>query len=824
MKLTEKKTRIIITIFVILFILTLGFLYLFLSNLITEKQTEILTSKRDIAVEKIEDEFSNIGSVLYSVASTIRTSEEETNLKDLFIDIEDNNEIILQMYYGRPDKSYVISTDFEEPDGFDITTRPWYVKGLNSEDLAYTDAYIDFIYESTIMTVVYPVYDEDQLLGVIGADIELNTITGFVQDFISEDIGYAFVIDSSGNVLAHTNLVSETTLTTYEEYDLDYQLFTGDQGVTEMIKTNDLTGKIAYGSIENSGFIFGVFMNRAELNQSVGALTFILTSTLAILLAIGTVIILIYHNFIKRPLKALIKDINQIDISENPDFRMKASNQTKFKNARIALNNLIEVSVGYQKQLKKSMEDLSLEVQKFETLLSSSSDIVYIIDTNKKYLGVYGNGLDLLGVEEEDMIGKTHKEVFGKRFDKEREEQYNRALEGEKVLFSWEVESDDKTYYFENVINPMYNNKNEIIGAVGVARDITEQENRYQELVYISTHDYLTDLYNRKIYDKRLEELNEKEEYPFVVINLDLNGLKIINDAYGHEYGDIALKKTAKILNSITEEEDIVCRVSGDEFSVIMPQAEKKAADEFKKELLSQCKQTFIKDINLSIAIGYIVQVDNSLTLNEIRKRAENDMYRQKILERKSVKNKAISAILKTLTDKYELEKQHSKRVTNLSVKLGKALGLENDAIKELSQAAMFHDIGKISLPDDILNKPGKLTEEEYDIVKTHTTIGYDILHTADEYSELAIHASSHHERYDGKGYPNGLKGKNIPFFSRIISITDAYEAMTANRPYRKKMPKAKATKEIIENAGTQFDPDLAKTFVKKVLNKEWKK
>ncbi|MFW5889043.1 MAG: diguanylate cyclase domain-containing protein, partial [Bacillota bacterium] len=669
MKLTEKTTRFIIAIFVVLFILTLGFLYVYLSNLITDKQTDILTLKRDLAVEKLEDEFSDIETMLFSVASTIKTSEDQTDLKALFVDIDENNEIILQMYFGRPDKTYVISTEFVEPPGFDVTTRPWYLKGLSSEGIAYTDAYIDIIYESTIMTVVYPVYDDNQLLGIIGADIELNTITSFVQDYISEDIGIAFVIDSSGNVLAHTNLVSDTTLMTYEDYDIDFQLFTEEQAITEIIEIENLAGKIAYGSIENSGYTFGVFMTQTELNQSVGTLTFILTSTLAILLAIATVIILIYHNYIKRPLKALIKDINKIDISNNPNFRMNISNQTQFKDARIALNNLIDVSVGYQRQLKESMENLSLEVQKFETLLSSSSDIVYILDKDKKYLGVYGNGLEILGVDKKDIIGKTHQEVFGKRYEEEREKQYNKALKGERILYSWDVKRNGKTYYFENVINPMYNHNNEIIGAVGVARDITEQENRYKELLYISTHDYLTDLCNRKIYDKELERLNKMEEYPFVVINLDLNGLKIINDAYGHEYGDIALKKTARILNQITLEEDIICRVSGDEFSVIMPQSEKKAADEFKKKLLAECKKTYIKDINLSIAIGYVVQVDNSLTINEIRKRAENNMYRQKILERKSVKNKAISAILKTLTDKYELEKQHSRRVTSLSIK-----------------------------------------------------------------------------------------------------------------------------------------------------------
>ncbi|MCF7924884.1 MAG: diguanylate cyclase, partial [Candidatus Izimaplasma sp.] len=740
MKLSEKISKIIISLFVVLFFITLGYLYFFLSNLMIEKQTEILTLQRDLAVEKIESEFSSIGSVVYSVASTIRSDQDQSNLKDLLVDIENNNDVIMQIYYGRPDKTYVLSSDdFVEPPGFDVTQRPWYQKGLDSESISYTDAYIDLIYESTIITVVYPVYENDQLLGVIGADIELDTITDFVNSYISEDIGYAFVIDNSGNVLAHTNLLSQTTLTTSEDYDIDKELLVGDEGITDMIESGDQTGKIAYGSVNNSNFTFGIFMTRAELNQSIGTLTFAIMSTLSLIFAILIVIFLIYHNFINLPLKALIKDINKIDISKHPDYRLEVSNQTKFNNARKALNNLIDESVGYQEQLEKSMEDLSLEIQKFEVLLSSSSDIVFVIDKNKRYLAVYGNGLEILGITEEDLIGKTHKEVFGERYAEEREAQYELALKGQRVLYSWESIYKGKTYYFENVLNPMYNNKNEIIGAVGVARDITEQENRYKELLYISTHDHLTDLCNRKVYDRELKKLNDNQQYPFVVINMDLNGLKIINDAYGHEVGDVALKKTARLLEKITREEDIICRVSGDEFSVVMPNSDKEEADKFKKRLFEESKKTFIKNMDLSIAAGYFVQKDNQVSLNDVRKRAENNMYRQKILERKSVKNKAISAILKTLTDKDELENLHSKRVTKLSIKLGKALGFDAEAIKELSQAAMFHDIGKISLPDNILNKPGKLTEEEYEIVKTHTTIGYDILHTADEYSDLAI-------------------------------------------------------------------------------------
>ncbi|MFA6890310.1 MAG: HD domain-containing phosphohydrolase, partial [Bacilli bacterium] len=138
-----------------------------------------------------------------------------------------------------------------------------------------------------------------------------------------------------------------------------------------------------------------------------------------------------------------------------------------------------------------------------------------------------------------------------------------------------------------------------------------------------------------------------------------------------------------------------------------------------------------------------------------------------------------------------------------------------------LKQAGLFHDIGKISIPDSILNKPEKLTDEEYDIIKTHTEVGYQILRAADEYSDLAIHALHHHERWDGKGYPTALEGNDIPLFSRIICVVDAYEAMTADRPYRKRLTKEHAIAEIRKCSGTQFDPKIAKIFIEQILRKE---
>ncbi|PKK96631.1 MAG: hypothetical protein CVV58_05385, partial [Tenericutes bacterium HGW-Tenericutes-3] len=188
-----------------------------------------------------------------------------------------------------------------------------------------------------------------------------------------------------------------------------------------------------------------------------------------------------------------------------------------------------------------------------------------------------------------------------------------------------------------------------------------------------------------------------------------------------------------------------------------------------------------------------------------------------------SVRNHAIKAILQTLTDKYDEERIHSKRVSQLCVELGKQLNLDEDDINELEMAGMYHDIGKISIPDAILDKPSKLTDEEYDIMKSHTEVGYSILKAADEYSGLAEHALYHHERWDGKGYPKGLSGEDIPLFSRIICVCDSYEAMTAERPYKNKMDIDQAVAEIKRCAGTQFDPILARLFVEEVLKKSWK-
>ena len=333
----------------------------------------------------------------------------------------------------------------------------------------------------------------------------------------------------------------------------------------------------------------------------------------------------------------------------------------------------------------------------------------------------------------------------------------------------------------------------------------------------------MTDLYNRRYFSEQLHIFDNPDYYPLALIMLDLNGLKLFNDAYGHEIGDLALREVSNVLKNTFYDNAIVSRIGGDEFAVIIPNASIEMIEKKKSEFHEQLKGITIQNIKLTVAIGYELKRYADQQIEEILKVAENYMYRNKLSESHSFRNHAIKAILKTLTDKYDAERLHSQRVSEISVKIGQAMGLKHDDLKELELAGLYHDIGKISIPDAILDKPGRLTDEEYEKMKKHTEAGYQILKAADEYSNLAEYALTHHERWDGKGYPRKIKEKGIPLFSRIIAVADTYEAMTSDRVYRKKLTKEDAILEIKRCAGTQFDPKIAKVFIEKVLNEPWK-
>lgn len=823
MKRILRKPVFLVLNFILLLFAILIAIYFLGSNVLTNLQTKIILTEKESAVDQIQHEIASVDSILMSVSSYISTQSNPDVFRNYLIDLNNDNEFVTQLYFGAPDNTWIITSEFTPPPGFDVTTRPWYVDAVAAGDISYTDAYVDAVEDRIVVSAAYPVYKDSQLIGVVGADIEIREITSFINAIADDYNGIGFVLDGSNQVIAHKDLDHNSIiLQDAENYQIPINEMTDQSGMTDTVEINQVRGKVFYSNIDGTDYKFGLFIPSTELNQSLKTFSLFSVVVLGIFLLVVAVVFMIFQYFIFRPISYLINDIRLIDPVTKPKYRLPEAGGSQFNNARAVINELIDKTVEYQFQSENRLQEIRLRNQKINMLLESSPDIVFQLDIEGRYLEIYGRRLAYLGWTEKDFIGKTFNEVFKDAPDPRRTRIYKNVLSGNKEVFTWEYSVNDIKSFFETSLLPVHDIKNNVIGIVGVTRDITEQQLRYEELLYISTHDHLTELYNRRYYYTKMDELDEAKQYPFAVFNIDVNGLKIINDAYGHAIGDLTLKKTAKILLENTNDSDIVSRVSGDEFTILVPNSTKSSVVKLKSKLQKAFSKVKINNMSISVAIGFYLKEDDSVDVDEVRKLAENDMFRHKITEHKSVKNKAISAILKTLTDKYEAERIHSDRVSQLSYDLGKAVGLEEDDLQALKTAAMFHDIGKISIPDEILNKPGRLTKEEFEIMKTHTDIGYEILRAADEYSELAIHASSHHERYDGAGYPRGLKGQQIPEFSRIICICDAYEAMTSDRSYRKRMSDEYAVSEIIKNAGKQFDPKLAEIFVKKVLQKEW--
>lgn len=302
----------------------------------------------------------------------------------------------------------------------------------------------------------------------------------------------------------------------------------------------------------------------------------------------------------------------------------------------------------------------------------------------------------------------------------------------------------------------------------------------------------------------------------------DVNGLKLVNDAFGHQEGDLLLQRIAQIIKKECRADEIISRIGGDEFVVLMPKTEALEARGLVDRINGAIIEVKEQNPILSLAIGYAVKENTSQKMNEVFKEAEDDMYRHKLSESLSLRSKAIDLIMNSLFEKSNQERAHSERVGTICELIAVNMNFNQEDIQLIKIAGLVHDIGKIGISNTTLDSKGKLTDDEWAEIKKHPEVGYRILRTVNEYSEIAKFVFSHQERWDGKGYPQSLKCEQIPIRARIIAVADAFDTMTSNRTYRQGMGEDEAITEIKRFAGTQFDPEIARVFVEKVMNKSW--
>ncbi|MDF2655507.1 MAG: diguanylate cyclase and metal dependent phosphohydrolase [Bacillota bacterium] len=347
-------------------------------------------------------------------------------------------------------------------------------------------------------------------------------------------------------------------------------------------------------------------------------------------------------------------------------------------------------------------------------------------------------------------------------------------------------------------------------------------EKSEQESLYLSYYDVQTGLYNRRYYETQIQVFDAKENLPVSVIIADVNGLKMINDAFGHQAGDQLLKKAADVIKRICPTIDTIARWGGDEFVIFLPNTSYEQAEALVEQIKAGCCQERVNRVRVSLSLGWDTKTSADMDFSEIMINAENEMYKNKIIQNEGLRGNIINTIVTTLYEKNPREEEHSQRVGEVAEKIGEAIGLSSIEVSKLKVIGHLHDIGKIGIEEGILNKAGKLTDREQDEIRRHPEIGYRILSSSNEMLDLANCVLAHHERWDGLGYPRGLSGEEIPLEARIIALADSYDAMSSERPYRKALNEDVILYEIRKNAGRQFDPVIAKVFVEKVLGKPW--
>lgn len=730
---------------------------------------------------------------------------------------------------------------------FDSRTRAWYKAAVGAGSPTFSPIYKHFVMDDLTISFACPVYNKaGELQGILGTHMLLTDIGVYLKDTVSKYNGYAVILEKGSNALIANSMgidnfdvlpngtIEKHSIDKVEDFDFKeaYKKYTVHQDPNFLYEGKDQNIYINVKEVHMEGLDWVVISAIPEgllitpVVQSI-QLT-VLLAALALLVSLA--IYMIITGRLLKPMNRLLQasealsseDLTKrVDIIRNDEIgRISESFNKVADKMQFLINNLEATVKEKTEELHMTNEILEENKEQLRLILDSAGEGIYGNDKDLNCTFCNISGIKMLGYSgEEDLLGKNmHKQIHhsrrdGKPFPADECKILQSINEGKGVHVDDEVfwRADGTYIEVEYRSHPQIRN-GEIIGAVVTFTDITDRKAREEKVKYLSCHDTLTGLYNRHCFEKYRSKMDCSDNLPLSVIFADVNGLKMTNDIFGHAAGDSLIKKISEILEQSCRENDIVARVGGDEFIILLPKTDNKEVQKILARIQKGFSKAKVATVKCSISIGADTKTSADQSIGEIIANAENAMYKDKTMNRKAINADIIGTIIETLHIKSPGEKQHSEAVSELCGNIGAALSLTETEISKLKRAGYLHDIGKIVLDSDTLLKV-ILEADDMEKMQQHSLAGYRILNLFDDTVDLAEDVYNHHERWDGKGYPRGLKGEEIPLISRIISVAETYERVLRREAVFNSDSKEKAIQVIKDGAGKQFDPAIAELF-----------
>lgn len=731
---------------------------------------------------------------------------------------------------------------------FDPRTRPWYKAAKESGKTSFSPLYKHFVLDDLTVSVGTPVYDkEGSLIGVLGTHITLSRMDQYLNDIVKRNGASAVIVDkNTGELVANSLQIPNFKV------DADGSLKM--TGINEINNSSIIRGYENYLANNDEDHVVvngeSSHINISEF-KTTGVDMLLITSipdailtrdiyeTIRLTIIFSTIIMLTLSFLYISYVGNLLKPLESLNLSAkklndgNFDERAKIFREDEIGKLAATFNMLAATIGSHVEDLETKVKDRTEDLEATNTVLQENREqLKLILDSTAE--GIYGmdteglctfcneSALRMLGYSsQEELLGKNmhfqihHTRRDGTPFPLSECKIMESFKNGRGVYVDDEIfwRKDGTFFDVRYSSYPQYRD-GKMVGSVITFMDNTERKKNEEHIKYLTYHDPLTNINNRLFFEEQIPVLDTEDNLPISVIFGDLNGLKLTNDIFGHAAGDRLLTEAAAAFKKASGNEGLAARIGGDEFALIMPNTDADRAKDVIEEIRKSFSNENSNDIIGSVSLGASTKTSAEESMHEMIEIAENLMYKDKTINRNKNNKNMIRKIINNLHNRSPREKRHSENVSVLCEKIAEEMGLSKALIKRLGENGYFHDIGKIVLEDDILNKHRDLTEEEYRKMQQHSVVGYRILNLFDDTIDLAEGVLSHHEHLDGTGYPKGIKGEEIPLSSRIIAVAEAYDAMT-NDNYDRRKTNDEAVEEIIRLSGVRFDKDAVEAFIK---------